>query len=242
MDKCNSTWPEPGANVVHSRILPTKLNSTVCRSSTIMSIVCRRPSVWVSGASGVIQMFSLVLFVLWLTSKTLLCKNNSQTAMCGVTEATTQRRLSGWKVSLRSAGGGGFLCRPPDDAAAAQSCLTSFDHPHTSRPSSRLRLWRLHRATASCGNWEADEFPTTAAANQVTETKPQEVELLKTFWGVPANWLGVGLVSLIGPNNQMMNHSWLNVSFSFSFQKWLKMIYIHLMWRPLQHLNNLFHI
>lgn len=181
--------------------------STVCRPR-----LCR---VWVSGASGVIQMFFLVLFVLWLTSKTLLCKNNSQTAMCGVTEATTRRRLSQWKVSLRSAGGGGFLSRPPDDAAAAQRCLTSFDHPHTSRPGSRLRLWRLHRATASCRNWEAEEFPTTAAANQVTEPKPQEVEVIKTFWGVSANWLGVGLILiLIGSNNKMMNHSWLNVSFS----------------------------
>lgn len=177
-----------------------------------MSIAC-----WGSAASGSLEhlgsyrCFLLSCLFLWLTSKTMLCKNNSQTATCGVTEATTQRRLSAWKVSLRSAGGGGFLSRPPDDAAAARRCLTSFDHPHTSRPSSRLRLWRLHRATASCGNWEADEFTTTAAANQVAETKPQEVVLLKTFWGVWANSLGVGLILLICSSNKMMNHSSLNV-------------------------------
>lgn len=182
-----------------------------------MSIAC-----WGSAASGSLEhlgsyrCFLLSCLFLWLTSKTLLCKNNSQTATCGVTEATTQRRLSAWKVSLRSAGGGGFLSRPPDDAAAARRCLASFDHPHTSRPSSRLRLWRLHRATASCGNWEADEFPTTAAANQVAETKPQEVVLLKTFWGVWANSLGVGLILLICSSNKMMNHSSLNV-FSSKF-------------------------
>lgn len=130
--------------------------------------------------------------------------------MRGVTEATTQRSLSEWNVSLRSAEGGGFLSRPPDDAAAAQSCLTSFDHPHASRHSSRLRLWRLHRATASCGNWEAEDFPTTAAAYQVTETKPQEVELLKTFWGVSANWVLVW--SYWSALTTMMSHSWLNVS------------------------------
>lgn len=162
--------------------------------------------IWVSGASGAQQMFCcVVLFVLWLTSETPLCKNSSQTAMCGVTEA--QRRLSGWKASLRSAGGGGFLSRPPDEAAAALSCLTSFDHPHTSRHSSRLRLWRLYRATASCGNWDAEDFPTTAAANQVTETKPQEVKLLKTFWGVSANWVLVWSYWL--DLTTMMSHSCL---------------------------------
>lgn len=188
------------------------INKTHCRSSTIALIACRG-----SATSESLEhlrsyrCFLLSCLFLWLTSKTLLRKNNSQTATCGVTEATTQQRLSEWKVSLRSAGGGGFLSRPPDDAAAAQRCLTSFDHPHTSRLSSRLRLWRLHQATASRGNWEAEEFPTTAAANQVTEAKPQEVILLKTFRGVWANWLGVGSISLICSSNRMMNHSSLNV-------------------------------
>lgn len=120
------------------------------------------------------------------------------------------------KFLFRSAVGGGFLSRPPDDAAAAQRCLTRFDHPHTSRPSSRLRLWRLHRVTASCGNREAEEFPSTAAANRVAEAKPQEVVLLKTFWGVWANRLGVSLILLICSSSKMMNHSSPNV-FSSKF-------------------------
>lgn len=54
MDKLSQTWPEPGTGTKHNTL--QKFHDNV-------DCLLRVCSVWVSGASGVIQMFSVVLFV-----------------------------------------------------------------------------------------------------------------------------------------------------------------------------------
>lgn len=250
-DKYDKTWPEPGANGVHSGTLASQLNTTLCRRSTIMSTVSRR-----SAESGSLEhLGSYRCFLL-----SCLFSDWHQRHCCAKTRGRPRRvawprqrhsdASASGKFLSGLAGGGGFLRRPPDDAACSSALPDLLRPPPrfpsqqpppsvTSPPSHRI-LWKPRGRRVSNHSSSQSGHRTKATGSGVVKNTSEVFQrtgwvLGWSYWSALTTewWITVDYISLFQCSVTER---------SLCFQNLLKIIHMNLMWRPLQHLNNLFHM